>query len=125
MALEISGNTVDINGNIVAVSKKPKYKGGQPKTETRTAMVGKNVVNTQSRDYSEAYSVVTVTLRHTPENIALKEACQEKVGKNAIRILDEDTGFIKTFNQCSVEEDPEHDFDGEDFEIVFHGNQAV
>lgn len=125
MALEISANTVDVNGSIVAVSKKPKYKAGRPKTETRTAMIGNTVVNTQSKDFSEAYSTVTISLRNTEENIALVESWQEKVGKNAIRLLDEDSGFIKTFNQCSVEEDVEYDFDGEDFEVVFNGNQAV
>ena len=125
MALEIGANTVDVNGSILAVAKKPKYRAGKPKIETRTAMIGNTPVNSQSRNFEEAYSSITITLRNLPENIAMVEGWQENVGKNAVRLMDEDTGFIKTFNECSVEEDVEYDFDGEDFEVVFHGNQAI
>jgi len=125
MGLEIGATTVDVNGTVVAVAKKPKYKAGKPKIETRTAMVGNKTVNSQSRNFEEAYSVVTIALRSLPENIKMVEGWQENVGKNAIRLMDEDTGFIKTFNECSVEDDVEYDFDGEEFEVVFNGNQAV
>lgn len=124
MTLEINASTVIINGETIPVAKKPKYKRGTPKTETRTSLVGERVVVTQSQDFSEAVGEVTIALRATPANLELIEKWQDNIGKNAIRLIDNQTKFTKTFNQMSVEEDVEIDFDGEEIEVVFKGGQG-
>ena len=124
MTLEINASTVIINGETIPVAKKPKYKRGSPKTETRTSLVGERVVVTQSQDFSEAVGEVTVALRATPANLELIEKWQDNIGKNAIRLIDNQTKFTKTFNQMSVEEDVEVDFDSEEIEVVFKGGQG-
>jgi hypothetical protein len=125
MALEINANTVIINGQAVAIAKKPKYKRGSPKVNSNSAMVGNEVVISQSKDFSEAVGEVTIAVRATAENIELIESWQDSIGKNAIRMIDKDTGFTKTFNQMSVEEDAEIDFDSEEIEITFKGGRGV
>ena len=124
MTLEINASTVIINGDTIPVAKKPKYKRGTPKTETRTSLVGERVVVTQSQDFSEAVGEVTIALRATPANLELIEKWQDNIGKNAIRLIDNQTKFTKTFNQMSVEEDVEVDFDSEEIEVVFKGGQG-
>lgn len=124
MTMEINASTVIVNGETLAVSKKPKYKRGVPKINTHTSLVGDGVRVTQSQDFSEATGGVTISLRNTMTNIALVEDWQDKVGKNAIRLVDNQTGFTKTFNQMSVEEDIEIDFDSEEFEVKFKGGQG-
>ena len=124
MTMEINASTVIINGETLAVSKKPKYKRGIPKINTHTSLVGDSVKVTQSQDFSEAVGVVTISLRNTLTNISLVEDWQDNVGKNAIRLVDNQTGFTKTFNQMSIEEDIEIDFDSEEFEVNFKGGQG-
>ena len=124
MTMEINASTVIINGETVAVSKKPKYKRGVPKVNTHTSLVGDGVKVTQSQDFSEAVGVVTIALRNTLTNVSLVENWQDNVGKNAIRLVDNQTGFTKTFNQMSIEEDVEIDFDAEEFEVSFKGGQG-
>ena len=124
MTMEINASTVIINGETVAVSKKPKYMRGVPKVSTHTSMVGDGVKVTQSQDFSEAVGVVTISLRNTVTNISLVEDWQDNIGKNAIRLVDNQTGFTKTFNQMSIEEDIEIDFDSEEFEVSFKGGQG-
>ena len=124
MTMEINASTVIINGETVAVSKKPKYKRGVPKVSTHTSLVGDGVKVTQSQDFSEAVGVVTIALRNTLTNVSLVENWQDNVGKNAIRLVDNQTGFTKTFNQMSIEEDVEIDFDAEEFEVSFKGGQG-
>ncbi len=124
MTLEINASTVIINGETIPVAKKPKYKRGTAKTETRTSLVGERVVVTQSQDFSEAVGEVTIAVRATPANLELIEKWQDNIGKNAIRLIDNQTKFTKTFNQMSVEEDVEVDFDGEEIEVVFKGGQG-
>lgn len=124
MSLEISASTVIVNGETVAVSKKPKYKRGAPKVGTHTSLVGDTVKVTQSQDFSEATGEVSVSLRNTLTNLSLVESWQDAIGKNAIRLVDGSTGFTKTFNQMSVEEDIEIDFDSEEFEVIFKGGQG-
>ena len=124
MTMEINASTVIINGETLAVSKKPKYKRGVPKINTHTSLVGDSVKVTQSQDFSEAVGVVTISLRNTLTNISLVEDWQDNVGKNAIRLVDNQTGFTKTFNQMSIEEDIEIDFDSEEFEVNFKGGQG-
>lgn len=124
MTMEINASTVIINGETVAVSKKPKYMRGVPKVSTHTSMVGDGVKVTQSQDFSEAVGVVTISLRNTVTNISLVEDWQDNIGKNAIRLVDNQTGFTKTFNQMSIEEDVEIDFDAEEFEVSFKGGQG-
>lgn len=122
--LEINATTVQVNGQTVAVSKKPKYKRGVPKVTSNTSFIGDTVKVTQNTDYSEAIGEVTISLRNTLENITLLEEWQDNIGKNAIRMVDSGTGFTKTFNQMSISEDVEVDFDGEEFEVVFQGGQG-
>ena len=124
MTMEINASTVIINGETVAVSKKPKYKRGVPKVSTHTSLIGDGVKVTQSQDFSEAVGVVTIALRNTLTNVSLVENWQDNVGKNAIRLVDNQTGFTKTFNQMSIEEDVEIDFDAEEFEVSFKGGQG-
>ena len=124
MSLEINASTVIINGEAIPVSKKPKYKRGIPKTETRTSLLGERVVVSQSQDFSEATGEVTISVRKTVDMIEAIESWQDNIGKNAIRLIDNQTKFTKTFNQMSVEEDVEIDFDGEEVEIVFKGGQG-
>lgn len=124
MSLEINASTVQVNGQTVAVAKRPKYKRGTPKITTNTSLVGDGVRVTQSKDYSEAIGEVTIALRNTTENIALLEDWQDNIGKNAVRMVDSKTGFTKTFNQMSTTEDVEIDFDGDSFEVTFQGGQG-
>jgi len=124
MSLEINASTVIVNGETVAVSKKPKYKRGFPKVTSNTSLVGESVKVTQSQDFSEAVGEVTIALRNTLANVDLVEGWQDNIGKNAIRLVDNQTGFTKTFNQMSVEEDIEIDFDAEELEVVFKGGQG-
>lgn len=124
MSLEINASTVVINGETIPVSKKPKYKRGIPKTESRSSLIGERVVVTQAQDFSEAIGEVTVSVRGTVAMIEAIESWQDNIGKNAIRLIDNQTKFTKTFNQMSVEEDVEIDFDGEEIEIVFKGGQG-
>lgn len=122
--LEINASTVIVNGETIPVSKKPKYKRGKPKVDTRTSLIGDRVIATQSQDFSEAVGEVTIAVRNTVANIEAIESWQDNIGKNAIRLIDKHSGFTKTFNQMSVEEDVEIDFDGEEIEIVFKGGQG-
>lgn len=122
--MEISATTVQVNGQTVAVAKKPKYKRGVPKVASNTSFVGNEVKVTQNVDYSEAIGEVTIALRNTLENVNLVEDWQDNIGKNAIRLVDSGTGFTKTFNKMSIEEDVEIDFDGEEFSVVFKGGQG-
>lgn len=124
MTLETNGSTVIINGETIAVAKKPKYKRGKQKVTSNTSLIGTQVVVTQSQDFSEAVGEVTIALRHTPENRERIEGWQDNIGKNAIRLIDNENGFTVTFNQMSVEEDPEHDFDSEEVEVTFKGGQG-
>lgn len=125
MALEINATTVRINGENTAVSKKPKYTRGVPKITTTVSLIGNTVIPTQSQDFSEAMGKVTLTYRTTLENIQRLEDWQDNVGMNAVILIDNPTGFTKTFNNMSVEEDPEQDFDSGEFEVVFTGGQGV
>lgn len=124
MTMEINASTVIVNGETVAVSKKPKYKRGIAKVDTHTSLIGDGVKVTQSQDFSEAIGEVTISLRNTLTNISLVEDWQDNIGKNAIRLVDNQTGFTKTFNQMSIEEDVEIDFDSEEFEVMFKGGQG-
>ena len=124
MSLEINGTTVIINGETIAVSKRPKFKKGAPKVESRTSFVGNETKVTQSRDFSEAVGMVTIALRNTVSNHTLIDGWLENVGKNAIRITDAETSYAVTFNQMSIEEEPERDLDSEEIEIVFKGGQG-
>jgi len=121
MAVEINASTVIINGETVAVAKKPKYKRGVPEVSSNTSLIGDTVKVTQSKDYSKAISEVTLAFRHTTGNIKSLEGWQDKVGANAIRLIDNPTSFTKTFNKLSIEEDVEIDFDSELFEVTFRG----
>ena len=122
--MEVNATTVRVNGQTVAVAKKPKYKRGVPKVTSNTSFVGNTVKVTQSVDYSEAIGEATIALRNTLENITMMEDWQDNIGKNAIMLVDSETGFSKTFNQMSISEDIEVDFDGEEFEVVFQGGQG-
>lgn len=124
MTMEINASTVIINGETLAVAKKPKYKRGIAKVNTHTSLIGESVKVTQSQDFSEAIGGVTISLRNTATNISLVEDWQDNIGKNAIRLVDNQTGFTKTFNQMSIEEDVEIDFDSEEFEVDFKGGQG-
>lgn len=124
MSLEINASTVVVNGETIPVSKKPKYKRGIPKTESRSSLIGERVIVTQAQDFSEAIGEVTISVRGTVAMIEAIESWQDNIGKNAIRLIDNQTKFTKTFNQMSVEEDVEIDFDGEEIEIVFKGGQG-
>jgi len=124
MNLEINASTVQINGQTVAVAKRPKYKRGTPKIKTNTSLIGDSVKVTQAKDYSEAIGEVTIALRNTTGNITLLEDWQDNIGKNAVRMIDSETGFTKTFNQMSISEDVEIDFDSEEFEVTFQGGQG-
>lgn len=121
---EINATTVQVNGGTVAVSKKPKYKRGTPKVTSNTSFIGDSVKVTQNTDFSEAIGEVTIALRNTMENITMLEDWQDNIGKNAVRMVDSATGFTKTFNQMSVSEDVEVDFDAEEFEVIFQGGQG-
>lgn len=121
MAVEINSSTVIINGETIAVAKKPKYKRGVPEVSSNTSLIGDSVRVTQSRDYSKAVGEVTISLRNTLSNITAVEGWQDKVGANAIRLIDNATGFTKTFNKLSIEEDVEIDFDAESFDVTFRG----
>ena len=125
MALELNGSTVIVNGETIAIAKKPKYRNGEPKINTHTSLVGEQVHVTQSQDFSEAIGEVTITLRNTKRNVLKLEEWQSNVGLNAVRIVDNRQGFNKTFNEMSVSDDVEIDFDGEEFEVVFQGAQGV
>ena len=122
--LEINASTVIVNGQTVAVSKKPKYKRGVPKVTSNTSFIGDEVVVTQNTDYSEALGECTISLRNTLENITMLEDWQDNIGKNEVRMIDSGTGFTKTFKKLSISEDVEIDFDSEEFEIVFQGGQG-
>lgn len=122
--IEINATTIQVNGQTVAVSKKPKYKRGVPKVTSHTSMIGDSVKVTQAVDYSEAIGEVTIALRNTIENVNMLEEWQDNIGKNAIRMVDNTTGFTKTFNNMSIEEDVEIDFSGEEFEVTFKGGQG-
>lgn len=121
MSIEINATEVVINGQAVAPSKKIKFKTGVPKVTSHSSLLGDQVLVTQAVDFSEAIGQVTLSFRHTLKNLELLSEWQEKVGKNAIRFIDSPTGFTKTFNQLSVEEDPEIDFDSDEFEVTFRG----
>jgi len=121
MSVEINSSTVIINGETIAVAKKPKYKRGVPEVSSNTSLIGDTVKVTQSKDYSKAISEVTLAFRHTTGNIKSLEGWQDKVGANAIRLIDNATSFTKTFNKLSIEEDVEIDFDAESFEVTFRG----
>jgi len=121
MAVEINSSTVIVNGETIAVAKKPKYKRGVPEVSSNTSLIGDTVKVTQSKDYSKAIGEVTIALRNTAGNIKSVEGWQDKVGANAIRLIDNATGFTKTFNKLSIEEDVEIDFDAESFDVTFRG----
>lgn len=125
MALAINATTVRINGENIAVSKKPKYMRGVPKTTISPSLIGDTVVPSESQDFSEAIGSVTISLRNTFGNIQHLEDWQNNIGKNAVMLIDSATTFTKTFNNMSVEEDVEIDFDSDEFEVVFKGGQGV
>lgn len=125
MPLEINATTARINGETFAVSKKPKYKRGVAKITSNPSLIGDTVVVTHSKDFTEAMGEVTLSFRHTPYHIQAAESWQDKEGNNAVMLIDVGTGWTKTFNQMSVEEDIEHDFDSGEFEVVFKGGQGV
>lgn len=123
--LEVNANTVIINDETIAVSKKPKWKRGSPKAVTHSAMAGDKVVVSHALDYSEAMGEATIMLRNTLENIEIARDWQKNVGKNGIRFVDSNTGFTITFNQQSVTDDFEVDHESEEFEVKFMGDQGV
>ena len=125
MSLAINATTVRINGENIAVSKKPKYMRGVPKTTISPSLIGDTVIPSASQDFSEAIGSVTISLRPNIKNIQLLEDWQNNVDKNAVLLIDSATGFTKTFNNMSVEEDIEVDFDSDVFEVVFKGGQGV
>jgi len=120
----VNANTVIVNGGVVAVVEKPKYKRGVPKVNVKTATVGDEVQVYEDVDYSEATGEVTIKIQPTAENIELLEDWQDNVGKNAIRLVDSRVGFTKTFNNMSTGGDIEIDFASE-IEVVFTGGQGV
>jgi len=120
----INANTVSINGVTVAVAGKPKWKRGAPKTTVKTATVGAKVVPFEEVDYTEAVGSVTISIMPTPTNIELLEAWQDNIGKNAIRLVDTQAQFTKTFNNMTVSEDIEIDT-ANPIDITFMGGQGV
>lgn len=122
--LIVNANTVQVNGQTVAIVGKPVYKRGKPKVDVKTATVGEEVRVYESLDYTEAIGSVTIKLQPTNENIELIEDWQDNIGKNAIRMTDRKTGFTKTFKNMSISEDLEIDFDAE-IEVEFVGGQGV
>lgn len=125
MSLAINATTVIVNGENIAVSKKPKYMRGVPKTVISPSLIGDTVIPSESQDFSEAIGSVTISIRNTLGNVQLLEDWQNNVGKNAVMLIDNATGFTKTFNNMSVEEDVEVDFDSDDMEIILKGGQGV
>lgn len=123
--LEVNANTVIINGETIAVSKKPKWKRGLPKAVTHSAMAGEKVVVSHALDYSEAMGAPAIMLRNTLSNIQIAEEWQSNVGKNGVRFVDSGTGFTITFNHQSVTDDFEVDLSSEEFEVKFMGDQGV
>lgn len=124
MSQLINANEVSVNGQTVAVSGKPKWKRGTPKTTVKTATVGDKVYPYEEADFTEAVGSVTFSVMPTPNNIDLIESWQDNIGKNAIRIVDSKTGFTKTFNNMSISEDIEYDTT-DAIEVVFVGGQGV
>jgi ABC-type iron transport system FetAB ATPase subunit len=43
MAVEINSGTVIVNGETIAVAKKPKYKRGVPQVTSNTSLIGDSV----------------------------------------------------------------------------------
>ena len=123
--IEINALTAVVNGKTWAVAQKPKYKAGKPKIVSKTSMVGDTVSVSQSRDFSEAMSRITLYFVPTIDHVKALEEWQNNIGKNAIMILDKDTGFTKTFNNMSVTEDTEIDFSSDNFEVMFEGSPAI
>lgn len=125
MTQEVNATTVIVNGEVVAVHSKPKYKRGVPKVKSNASLIGSEVHVTQNVDFTEATGQVTLALVNTVKNIELMESWQDNIGKNAIRLVDNDTGFTKTFNNMSVTDDFEIDFSSEETEIVFNGGKGI
>lgn len=124
MSQLINANEVSINGQTVAVTGKPKWKRGAPKTTVKTATVGGKIHTYEEVDYTEAMGSVTVSIMPTPTNIDLIESWQDNIGKNAIRLVDSKTGFTKTFNNMTISEDIEYDTT-DAIEVVFVGGTGV
>jgi len=116
-------DTLVLNGVTLAIVGDVKYKNGNPKTETKTAIVGTNVSVYQKTDFSEAMGQVTFSVMPTPKNIEVLEDAQLNAGRNAVKIISSQTGHTKTFGQMSITEDLEFDT-GSEIEVTMNGGQG-
>ena len=123
--VQINANTVIINGETVAVRRSPKYMIGAPTVTQYTSMVGGKTKHSHKIDYTESFGQVVIAVPNTPESIRSIEDWQENIGKNAIRLIDDKTGFTKTFAKMSMTEDVEIDFEAEETELTFKGDRGV
>jgi len=123
--VQVNANTVIINGETIPVTKSPKYMVGAPSIKQQASMVGDQLKYSHKIDYTESFGKVVIAVANVNENIEAIEDWQEKIGKNAIRLLDARTGFTKTFSKMSITEDIEIDFEAEETEITFEGGGGV
>lgn len=106
---------LQINGETIAYETGVKIKPGKIKRVPNPQING-DIVYTS--DISENKSMITVTIRVTPENNELFDTFFDNGDNNTITFRDQN------FTNCTLEEPPEREDQGT-ADYVFYGNPAI
>ena len=104
-----------INGTVIAYEGAVKVKRGGKKRNIHPQVNGAKIITT---DISENKSMVTVTIRVTPESNADFDAFFNNGDNNTVTFRDE------SFIACVIEEPPERE-DLATVDYIFYGDPAI
>ncbi len=104
-----------INGTVISYEGAVKVKNGTKKRTANPQVNGKKIITT---DISTNMSMITVTIRVTPESNADFDALFNNDDNNTITFRDQN------FVSCFIEELPERE-DQQTVDYIFYGDPAI
>lgn len=94
------------------------YTEGFGESQKRVVVAGKARKTVFSKNLETAKSSVKFTLSNTNESVELARAWKSNDDNNLIELVDNDTGFTRTFPKAALTSDPEN-------ELSYDGNIAL
>lgn len=122
-----TGKVTVNNTNVAIVPNSIQYSEGLGEQSVKTASGGgKSVVLVTSDNAEQLMSMVKFRLHSTEQNIELARSWKVNTGKNAVTITNPGGEFTRTFLSATVVNNYPVDLGADkDFEIEFHGEQAI
>lgn len=122
-----TGKVTVNNTNVAIVPNSIQYTEGLGEQSVKTASGGgKSVVLVTSDNAEQLMSMVKFRLHSTEQNIELARSWKVNTGKNAVTITNPGATFTRTFLSATVVNNYPLDLGADkDFEIEFHGEQAI